>query len=700
MALTDMGDLVLPLVIDGLQLLVLLSVPGLAIVVSLTRAPVTLLRFGLLGISTSLLYQIVVSAVLLHFGSFSIGNLLLGTVLPLIPVVVRRRQAMMWLRQLETSLATLLPAVCAALGVALLLTLTPVWNFLVAPGMDAGNYEAYGNHFWTTGSLYLDSRDLLDRGAQPSWLSFDNTWNLNEESGLARPSYLPAYPILLGVFKANFESAVASPAANAVLAALSAAVMVTIGLQLLRSSSVAAGLSLAVFATPMLFFYGKQLMSEQLGLLAILLVVHGALAGQGLTVGESESVNQRASALAISVGLSLGLLARLDFYLLVPFLVIGFLLVEVDGWTERSEQSGFRNLYLGPGLAVVLASLVIALVGHSDYLDHGRPGFLEDVVTSNTFIALFGLANGVAMGLVGSVGIILDRVVKPGRRVVIRRLMNAAYAAVAGIWALYVLWNLFIRPHGPELTHNSENLLRLFSVSSPVILALMLVMSPIAVVLKRAYRGLLVALMVGLGVVILSSRHSPPDLWWMRRYIQLIIPVILLVLFGAIALLKRRDRPRSGRLVPWIGGALVVLALVQLWPMRPLLSAEINRDVPARLAQFTRAMDEEPFVVTVEGHSMVRGLATTYRSLNDEDVLVDVSLDEVESAIALSRPDQEVIVVSDSQLAAETLEELGLEVGPLEQVIERQWADWLEDLYDNPDSSQEFRYFVYELESN
>jgi hypothetical protein len=537
----EMTDLVFRLAIDGLQLLVLLSVPGLAIVVSLTSAPLTILRFAVLGLSTSLLYQIVISVILLHFGSFSIGNLLLGAVLPLIPVVVRWRQALRWLRQLEISAATLLPALCAALGVALLLTLTPVWNFLVAPGMDAGNYEVYGNHFWTTGSLYLDSRELLDRGAQPSWIDFYNTWNLNEESGLARPSYLPAYPVLLGVFKANFESAVASPAVNVALAALSTAVMVTIGLQLLRSSSVAAGLSLAVAATPMLFFYGKQFMSEQLGLLAILLVVHGTLASRRLTFGESESDNSRASGLAISVGLALGLLARLDFYLLVPFLTIGFLLLEVDGWTERSEPSGFRQLYLLPGLAVVLASVAVAFVGHSGYLNHGRPGFLEDVVPPNSFIALFGLANGVAIGLVGSVGILLDRVVKPGRKVAVRRLMNAAYVTVAAIWALFILWNLLIRPHGPDLTnaaHDSENLLRLFSVSSPVILALMLVMSPVVVVLKREYRGLLVALMVGLGVVIFASRHSPPDLWWMRRYIQLIIPVILLVLLGAIALLQ------------------------------------------------------------------------------------------------------------------------------------------------------------------
>lgn len=701
--MTEMGDFFFRLAIDGLQLLVLLSMPGFALVLSLTRAPVTVLRFGILGFSTSLLYQIVISAVLLHFGSFSIGNLLLGTVLPLIPVAVRWRQAMRWLRQLETSLATWLPAACAAFGVALLLTLTPVWNFLVAPGMDAGNYEVYGNHFWTTGSLYLDGRELLDRGAQPSWLDFYNTWNLNEESGLARPSYLPAYPILLGVFKANFESAVASPAVNVALAALSAAVMVTIGLQLFRSSSVAAGLSLAVVATPMLFFYGKQLMSEQLGLLAILLVVHGALASRGLTVGESESANHGASALAISVGLALGLLARLDFYLLVPFLSIGFLLLEVDGWTQRSERSRIRHSYLWPGFTVALASVVVAFVGHPAYLSHGRPGFLADVMTPSIFIALFGLANGVAIVLVGSVGKVLDRVVKPRRKVTLRRFMNAAYIAVAAIWAFFILWNLLIRPDGPDLTnlaHDSENLLRLFSVSSPAMLALMLVMSPIVVVIKREYRGLLVALMVALGVVIFASRHTAPDLWWMRRYIQLITPVILLVLFGAIALLQGSDRRRSRRLAPSIGAALVVLALVQLWPMQPLLSAEINPDVPARLAQFTLAIDEGPFVVTVEGNSMVRGLVTTYRSLNDEEVLVDVPLGEVKSAIALSRPDQEVVVVSDSPLAAETLEGLGLETEPLERIIERQWANWLEELYDDPDPSKEFRYFIYEDELN
>jgi hypothetical protein len=697
-----MADLVFRLAIDGLQLLVLLSVPGAAIVVSLTRGPVTLLRFGVLALSTSLLYQIVISAALLHFGLFSIGNLLLGAVLSLIPVVVRWRQAKVWLRQIETSVATLLPAVCAALGVALLLTLTPIWNFLVAPGMDAGNYEAYGNLFWTTGSFYLDGRELLDQGAEPEWLGFYNTWNLDEESGLARPSYLPGYPVLLGVFKANFESAVASPAVNVALAGLSTALMILIGLQVYHSSPIAAGLSLALFATPMLFFYGKQFMSEQLGLLAILLVVHGVLAYRGRTIGESQRADEAAAGLALTVGVGLGLLARLDFYLLVPLLVIGFLLVEVDKWTTQSEPSAYRRLYLGPGLAVALASATSALLGHPAYLNHGRPGFLEEVVTPNAFIGIFGLANGLAMVLVGFVGVLLDRFAKPTRRVAMRRLLSAGYVALAGVWALFMIWNLLIRPQGPDLTeaaHDSENLLRLFSVTSPVVLAVTLVASPIVLVVERKYRGLLAALMVGLGTVVFASRHSAPDLWWMRRYIQFIIPVMLLVVLGAISQIQKRDRRHSQRGVLLIGVALFFLALTQVWFMQPMLRAEINPDVPTRLAQFTRSMEEEPFVVIVEGSSMVRGLATTYRSLNEEDVLVDVPLDELERAASLRSPYQRLVVVTSSPLASETLEDLGLEAEPEEGTIERQWANWREELYGDPDPSQEFRYFVYEAES-
>jgi hypothetical protein len=130
--------------------------------------------------------------------------------------------------------------------------------------MDAGNYELYGNHFCKTGSYYLDGRDLLERGASSTWLASHNTWNIDPDSGLGRPSYLAAYPILLGVVKATFDSAVASPLVNAMLASISAMLMVLIGLQLVRARVVVVPLVAGLVLTPMFFYYGKQLMSEQL----------------------------------------------------------------------------------------------------------------------------------------------------------------------------------------------------------------------------------------------------------------------------------------------------------------------------------------------------------------------------------------------------------------------------------------------------
>lgn len=684
------------MLVEALRLAILFGLPGTALVVQVRKPPRTLLSLIIYGVSGSVLYNIVVSASLLHFGSFTITRLLLFAAAPAIVAGLRWRHTVASIKRVKISEETLVPALLTAGVVVAILLLTPLWNFLIAPNMDAGNYEVYGNHFWTTGSYYLEQSDLLIRGAEPQWLEAHNTWNIQRASGLGRPAYLPGYPVLLGIFKANFGSALASPGVNAVLAGLSAVLMVSIGLRIVRAPLAVVALTLAVYFTPMLFFYAKQMMSEQLGLTGVLLCVFAIL--EKRVAGDSNwPASPGAAGLGMFVGISLGLLARLDLFLLVPLLAVGLMLLEADSSSDEAPTS--RSFYVWAALGVVVGSSIVSFLGDAGYLRKVRPGFLANILSPNWFLVAFGVVGAGTFLTSMSVRPILRRIPDGVAHMFRTRLLAGIYAVLAVAWCLFMAWAGIVRPHGigpADAPHDMDNLARLFTVASPVLFGLLLVLTPAIFLLRRRERGLVATFAMGLVVAVYASRHSEFDLWWMRRYIHYLVPLTVLVVTAAVSQLRQKVSGSHQKWLVGVGVALTALVLAQVVTMQPLLAAEINEDVPEMLAELTDLIPDGSLVIVVEGNTLIRGLSNVYRSLNDEIVLFDVSPDDLKRASSLATGDGAVVVVSPSRLEDAAVSALDLEPEPGEGIVQRQWYNWLREIYEEPPSFEEYHYFVYQ----
>ena len=690
-------DLVVRLAGDGLLLAALLSLPGISILLLLPELPATWARLGVLAVGASLLYLIASSAFMLQLGLFSMVGVCLAAAIPTSLALVRWRRNWSRLMAVRVDAPSLAPAAIVGVLVLVVLLVTPQWNFLVAPNMDAGNYEVYGNHFWKTGSLYLDARDLLGRGAAPEWLASHNTWAIDQQTGIGRPYYLPGYPILLAIFKADFNTALASSLANEILASLSAMLMVLIGLEIARARVTVVLLVLALCITPIFIYYGKQLMSEELGLFGTLLIVQGMLESRRRAPGGQGRSSPHVATLGISVGLGIGLLSRLDFFLILPLFVLGLLVVELDSWWYRESAKSVTS-FVWPGVVVSACSLSVAALGVPSYLRHGRPEALADIASPNVFLAFYGVGFAIAVVLIAVLRRFLERKERPLIRAALGRAGQTAIWSLAVGWVAFLLWNLFVRPYSPDpgpLPHDPRNLLRLFEVSSPVLLGAVLILSPWVIVYRRVERAVAVMLISGLAFVVYASRHSELDLWWMRRYLAFLIPILLVVLACAVDELRHGRRASRFRAVPIASVALLALVLTQAVQNRPIFVAETNPDVPRRLSQLGNEVPDDSVVLVLDGNAMVRGLANTYRSLSGQTVLVDVTIGELESAERLVAPDQNLIVVSPSPLDQQTI--VSVDLGPsfYKGVVERQWADWLKDLYADPNPSVQFEYWLY-----
>ena len=181
----------------------------------------------------------------------------------------------------------------------------------------------------------------------------------------------------------------------------------------------------------------------------------------------------------------------------------------------------------------------------------------------------------------------------------------------------------------------------------------------------------------------------------MRRYIHYVVPLTVLVVAASISQLRRNVSGSHQKWLAGVGVALTALVFTQVVAMRPLLAAEINEDVPEMLAELTDLVPDGSFVIVVEGNTLVRGLSNVYRSLNDEIVLFDVSTDDLKRAFSLATGEGNVLVVSPSRLDDAALNALGLEPEPDEGSVQRQWYNWLREIYQEPPTFEEYHYFIY-----
>lgn len=667
---------------EGLHLLALLSVPGLVILLQLRRSVEDPAMAVIGAFALSLTYNAVVGLVLLRFGWFNqttvtVAVAAVALTLPL-RLAVARANARRWWRRRQSLLA---PGAIAIMVVVAVLV-TPRWTFLVATHMDAGNYEVYSNHFWTTGELYFHVDQLVARGVPMEWIAFRNTWYFEGNTG--RPAYFYAYPVLVGITKSTFGSYAVSWVFNGLIAAASAFSLVVVARRFVSRNLLAGAVVLPVITTPLFFYYAKQQMSEGLALFAVTAMLAFLL--------PTTARNRLATGFLAAAAMGLLVLTKIDT--VVPALMFVGIVAYVSSTRDRKMLPSGASMGVASGFAVA-STLNVWLVADR-YLVRVSPA---TYVTGLDRSSLAG--DGVVLLLVVAVAAILAFAVWVGRAGYLqgpsRRTFDQAVAwAIVLAWWTFVLWNLTLRPATGSLesNHDAINLLRLFAVFSPLGIAVLVLGAPTLIRLDGLKRWLSFGLVIAVGMLVLRSAHTRSEVWWMRRYLAAIVPATVVVGAGTVAWL----RERAGRWRSWAGGALglafLVATFMQGLDMRPLFAHEVNVNAPDRLSRTLRTLPGElPLIVASDGPPAVMGMGNILRSLRTTPTLLDVPVEDLPRAMESLRPSP-VAVIASRPFGRESLRSLRLElVGDGEYAV--QWENWLGEIAEDPAREDPQPFYIY-----
>jgi hypothetical protein len=136
--------------------------------------------------------------------------------------------------------------------------------------------------------------------------------------------------------------------------------------------------------------------------------------------------------------------------------------------------------------------------------------------------------------------------------------------SVAVIITVYVIYNYFIRPSG-TLESDSYNLVKLSWYTAGLVGISATIIGIIVLIGKKPYRNYMFFLSVfGIFAVyqIFSSNISPDHPWWIRRYLPIVIPSMILCMGCCIAWLCSRDLFNGKYRVLRCGIACTLLILI------------------------------------------------------------------------------------------------------------------------------------------
>lgn len=697
-------------VVYGAHLLVLATLPGFGLLLLLRRRPICmpLLVPSVVGVSVA--YAVVAALVLLRGGFFSTTTVTICAMIPLAAAGIK--QGLSFPRNLSSTIdiRTSLSLVALMGGLVLVVALTPSWTFLISPNMDAGNYETYSNHFWTTGSLYLDAGSLVDRGIPLTWVESKNTWIFSEGSTVGRPAYLYAYPALLGIVKAVTDSTTTSWLVNAFFGGFNLALLFLLAGWYLRSRLLRIGLVALIAVTPLFFYYSKQLMSEQTSLFAMLLLLVAllSLAGDNGGVNGVESGSgDRWWTLTASAGILLLLLVRIDALFPVMALVAVLGMAQLEGWKTEHRFPLAPSTFGAMGVAAAMGAGLTSWLASSQYLRHARLGTLLPQLEGSRLgeaSIYLPIGLGIAAMLVG-LGLITrqlsgrsmsGRPMRSWPRVRTPAAFRMAIWVMGGGWLLFALWNLTIRPASVALAvdHDAHNLSRLIELASPVMVTGVALLAPVVFRVQGLRRWLPVGLLLTFAVFLYQSNHTSPDVWWMRRYLTFLPGLGIIVLALGIGWIIDRFGSRQRLAVAALAGVIAAGVLVQAGTMRSLLRHEVNVNAPESLATLRSHVRPNSPVIAIRGNSIVRGMVNTLRSLHQGKVILNVDPDDLGAAVHALGSHSAYTVISPKHLSKEILDELSLERA-FEGTYERQWTSWMDDIRADPDRAKTASYVLY-----
>lgn len=672
----------------------LLLLPGAAVLWTISAPSGGLPRFLVSALGVSLGYLAVAGLLLLRFGAFDPASITAVAGAPVFVAILVR--AMSPPRRSRLALGPpqdlLYVSLLGAFVLGMIL-LAPRWTFLVAPNMDAGNYEVYGNHFWRTGHLYMEVAGLLERGVPLEWIDAGNTWSFASGSTVGRPAYLYGYPVLLAITKGVFSSPASSWILNATLAVAAAATFYLLLRSLSRSAPTAFAVGLLIVATPLFLYYSKQLMSEMLALFGILLSYN--------VLTDRDPTSDGTSALVAGSGVLLALLAKIDMLPAVTFLVVAACTASYRARRRGTQGPGPLTL-LGVAAGVVIAAMITAWLTSRSYVA-GKVA-MDQYLPWRASALPDGRALLLGVGVVGAVAACLTvlrilRTAEPtAHRPEHRGVRPDPWTALAGVlvlgWIAFGIWSGWVRPSSVafEQDHEAHNLVRLLAVFSPVLVVGAFVLSPALLRLDTARRWIVLGALAAFALVLFRSRHTPHQLWWMRRYLATALPAVALVVGGALGV-TRRAWNRPGIVTAAALSAAVMFVPMQMWAAAPLFSHEVNVDAPERLERILRELPEDAPLIVLGSDSTLLGMANTLQSLRSAPTLLDVPHDRLSEA-ARAFPDGRLAVVSGSPLPDGERRDLELRLVQ-RGVFSQQWDDDLSSIAADPDHASTSIFVAY-----
>lgn len=674
-------------VISTLILFLAFSLPGIGILLTLRAKLHNLeqLLFYSFGISAA--YLVFMNLILLRFGLF---NPYTESILVLLPVCtallvkLKSKESITNILPIRTDNAIFLLIIFFLFGS--IIVFTSKWNFLISPNMDAGNYEVYSNHFWITGDLYFQLAPYLEKNIPIEYLTSKNTWAFAKNSSFGRPNYMYGFPVLLGLAKLIFNSPYVSWVINCVFSLFSAAIIGTLLLRITKNKWVSLMVLLALCVTPLFYYYSKQIMSEQVALFGFLLFSYSLV--------EHAKEREIKSVLGIVAGIVLFLLMKLDSFIVPMFFLLAYFIV----WIDKTQYN--KSIQINPrvmiliGVSILVCALITIWLCNPRYVRHFSTPSIKSY-GDTVFIFIYSIAIFIGFWLLA---ILYSRQFNVLRELFSRiNLSQIVHYFIIVIWILFISWNFTVRPVGAPLTedHNAYNIHRLLTIFSPLFLLITLLALPL--VIKQASSSVKVLLLVGLfglSYLIFNSNHSPPDIWWMRRYLVLLLPTtaILIGTLYRLAVVNRWIAAKS--VITYTIGAAILSIIVQAPHMRVLLDYKVNESIPEHIAMLDSQISPDSLVIATISDSLVRGTVNTFRSIHAGPSVLNVPHEQVGHIMSLFPERKNIALITQQEL--ETTEIMGrnFELKSKGQ-IKRQWINDFGLLLKKHKYSKSSQYYLY-----
>lgn len=554
---------------------------------------------------------------------------------------------------------------------------------------DPATYTIAGRWLVNHASLVIHTHPELFGSPPGAQLGTDSYWNVSSDVVNAQANHL--LPALLGLAGSTFGTGVIFKA-NVAIGAL--ALLVFFGLARRVVNGPLALLAMAVIAVSMPFIYvSRDTFTEPLTMLFLI----GSLA---LLMRALASHRIAEFALA---GLAAGSAAmvRVDSYTaLVAVIVAAALLV-------ASAPAGAHRGAVVRGLTLLAGAGVTGLVGWLDLVHLSRQYYGSQ--HHNIMLALFA----VFVVLVAAPGAVALAWRPTARRWLTRddirrRASTGAIAVLVAVFVGLATRPLWTEGHG-GFNQNLVNMQRRWNAAvdgtrtyseqtvhwlamylgwPTVVLAVAgYALLIVALIRRRAY-ALCAAVTMGLSMSALylwNSEITPDQPWAMRRYVPVIVPLLVLAAAVAIQALWRSDRWRAVLRPPAAAVAVIALVLpaVTSWPMR-----HVREEVPqlGQLQALCSAIGSNGAVVLVDEAAFV-AYGQTLRSFCDVPAigLVDASPTQVSAMNAsVTGHGRELFVLSQDRAAIESA--TGLTVAVFSTVTVQRWPNQIDVAPDQADA--------------